>query len=162
MPLAAINLFSSATFICLSDFEHRLSSKPSDILSVFLFVSIALDIIRVYSLWIIDGTLPVAILLTITEVVKLAILIVESWNKRKALTQPYASYSPEALSGIVSHLWFLWLNRLMWLGYKNSLTLDMLFDLDPKLSAKAISEHTISDWKKSETERKSLSRLLIN
>jgi hypothetical protein len=125
-----------------------MSSKPSDILTIFLFVSISLEIIRIYSLWIIDGTIAVAILLAITEFVKLSLLVLESWSKRRALTQPYASYSPEALCGILSQVLFLWLNPLMWLGYKKSLTLDMLFDLDPKLSSRTISERTISDWKK--------------
>jgi hypothetical protein len=143
-----MNLFSSIIFSYLSDFEHRLSRKPSDILSIFLFVSICLEITRIYSLWVIDGTLIVAILLAITNIVKFAILILESWSKRGALTKPYADYSPEALSGILSHLSFLWLNSLMWLGYKNSLTLDMLFELDPKLSSDKVSERTISDWKR--------------
>lgn len=92
MPLAAISLFSSAIFIWLSDCEHRLSSRPSDIFSIFLFVSISLDIIRIYSLWIIDGTRTVAILSTVTEVIKLGILVLESWSKRRALTPPYAAY----------------------------------------------------------------------
>lgn len=143
----ALSLFSSAFFICLSDMEHRLSSRPSDILSIFLFVTITLDVIRIYSLWIIGGTLPVAILLIVTEVVKFAILMLESWNKRGALKQPYASYPPEALSGIISRSTFWWLNHLMWLGYKESLSLDMLYDLDPKTSARNTSERFVAGWK---------------
>jgi ATP-binding cassette, subfamily C (CFTR/MRP), member 1 len=111
-------------------------------------VSISLDIIRVYSLWIIDGGLAVAILLTATEAVKLVILTLESWSKRSALREPYNTYSPETLSGIISRMWFLWLNPLLWLGYKGSLTLDMLSDLDPKMSTKHTSDRIISEWKK--------------
>jgi hypothetical protein len=100
--------------------------------------------------------------MAITNIVKFAILILESWSKRRALTQPYADYSSEALSGILSHLSFLWLNLLMWLGYKNSLTLDMLFELDPEISAKKVSERTISDWKRCKSDAKWVAKLLVS
>lgn len=162
VPLTAMNLFSSIIFIYLSDFEHRMSQKPSDILSIFLFVSICLEITRIHSLWVIDGTLAVAILLATINIVKFAILILESWSKRGALTKPYADCSPEALSGILSHLSFLWLNPLMWLGYKNSLTLDMLFELDPKIRSGKVSERTISDWKRCKSNSSSVAKWLIS
>lgn len=145
---AAMSFASSVLFTCVSDFEHRLSTRPSDFLAVFLFVTIVLDIIRLYSLYIIDGTVVVAIILTTVEAVKFMILILESWSKRAALRQPYSNYPSEALAGTISLSTFWWLNHLMWLGYKHSLTLNMLSELDSKMSAKNTSQRFSAGWKR--------------
>lgn len=111
-------------------------------------MTIVLDIIRLYSVYIINGTVVVAIILTTVEAVKFIVLILESWSKRAALRQPYSNYPPEALAGTISLSTFWWLNRLMWLGYKNSLTLNMLSELDPKMSAKNTSQKFSAGWKR--------------
>jgi hypothetical protein len=111
-------------------------------------VTIVLDFNRLYSLYIIDGTVVVAIILTSVEAVKFIILILESWSKRAALRQPYSNYPPEALAGTISLSTFWWLNHLMWLGYKHSLTLNMLSELDPKMSAKNTSQRFSAGWKR--------------
>lgn len=110
-------------------------------------MTMVLDIIRLYSLYIIDGLVVVAILLTIVEALKFIILTLESWSKRGALRQPYSHYPPEALAGTISLSTFWWLNHLMWLGYKDSLTLNMLPKLDPKMSAKNTSQRFGAGWK---------------
>ena len=128
--------------------EHVNSVQPSTILNVYLFLSLLFDVARIRTLWLQQYNNTVAALLTATVIVKVLILILESWNKRRILQSEYQAYPPEAISGIISRLFFWWQIPLLRTGYSRSLKVDDLYSLDKHLTSKYLQTVMQSAWMK--------------
>ena len=75
-------------------------------------------------------------------------LVLESWNKKQILRPEYQTYPPEAVSGIISRLFFWWQLPLFRQGYSKSLTVNDLFPLDKHLSSSYLQTAMQSAWMK--------------
>lgn len=78
---------------------------------------------------------------------KLALLTLESWNKRRfIITKQNLLYPPESLSGIINRSLMWWLNQLFQYGYKVLITPDALYTLDKDLSADKLHQKVHLAW----------------
>ncbi|PQE04085.1 ABC multidrug transporter protein [Rutstroemia sp. NJR-2017a BVV2] len=131
---ASLNLVSAVSLILLSHFEHSKTIKPSDIINVYLFASLLLDIARVRTQWLLPNREDsIGLTLTISVLLKVVILCLEATEKRKHLVSTYRNYSRESTSGIFNHLFFWWLNPLFLTGSGKVLSFEDLHSIQRPL-----------------------------
>lgn len=146
---AAVGLIAAITLGVLSILEHRNTSRPSFLLSIFLLLSILFDIVRVRTAWLGSEDRALAGTATAAIVLKLAILAVETVSKRSILLEAYSKLSKEATSGFFSRGLFLWLASLLVQGSKKALTLNDLFGIHEKLEPHKLTQALSKQWNKS-------------
>ncbi|KAL4874811.1 P-loop containing nucleoside triphosphate hydrolase protein [Aspergillus karnatakaensis] len=151
--VAANSIFTSAFFLLslLSYAEHNFSTTPSLLLSVYLFISSLFDIAKTRTLWLWQSggtSKTIAALTTATLVLKLALLVLESIEKRPILQDEYRAYPPETIGGIFNKSLFWWLNPLFRQGLSKSLIVDDLYVLDKQLSSRRLHLALEAAWDK--------------
>ena len=113
-----VSFLSNLALGALSYYEHRYAIKPSDILIIFLFLTLLLDSAQCRSLWLIgcDRTISGVALAAIA--LKALIFAAECREKRAWLMGYFQESTPEQTSGLLSHASSYWLNSLLWTGKK--------------------------------------------
>lgn len=154
LPAAALDFASASALCVLSYFEHSRSVRPSFIINLYLFVSIAFDVARTRTLWLMQHTQNIALVLTISTVVKLGVLILEANSKREILLDRYRHLPPEATSGIYSRSVFWWLNPLLKKGFFKTLLLNDLYSLDPDIQSQDLLRKLEQAWDRTNKQRK--------
>ncbi|TQV92278.1 ABC multidrug transporter [Cordyceps javanica] len=137
---AAIGLIATTSLGVLSILEHRNTSRPSFLISVYLILSILFDIVRTRTAWLGGSSRALAGTTTAALALKSVILALETANKRGILLEAYSTLSKEATSGFLSRGLFLWLASLLVEGSKKALTLKDLFDIHEKLDPHTLAE----------------------
>lgn len=98
---ASLSFLACLGLLWLSSVEHMRSARPSDIISVFILISIILDIPQARTLWLRHRSdTAVATTFTACLAIKIVILFLEARSKRPWLLPPYQAYAPEALANI--------------------------------------------------------------
>ncbi|PQE11588.1 ABC multidrug transporter protein [Rutstroemia sp. NJR-2017a WRK4] len=144
---ASLNLVSAVSLILLSHFEHSKTIKPSDIINIYLFASLLLDITRVRTQWLLPNREDsIASILTLSVVLKVLILGLEATEKRKYLISTYRNYSRESTSGIFNHLFFWWLNPLFLTGSGKVLSFEDLYAIDEALGSESVARSLQETW----------------
>jgi hypothetical protein len=90
----------------------------------------------------------IALVFTVSTVLKSLILVLESMEKRGILRPQYKSYPPEATASALSRWFFTWINPLFRRGFSNLLVIDDLFSLDKHLLSDRTHEHMQASWSK--------------
>lgn len=90
----------------------------------------------------------VTILFAVGWLVKVIILVLESKEKRSLLKKPYEGCSLESTASTFNRTLFWWLNGLLWKGFKTTLTVDSLPELDDALKTASNPEELIEKWNK--------------
>ena len=134
--------------------EHSRTVRPSSLINLYLALSLPFDVARTRTLWLIGDFRHMAIVQTISLGIKIGILILEGYGKRKILLGQYQDLPPEATSGIYSRSVFWWLNPIFRVGFKKSLKLADLGSLDPPLRAEALFEFVTEAWMRTNKNRK--------
>lgn len=144
-----MDLLSSLALIFLSFLEHAKSPRPSILISIYLTLTLLLDVAQTRSLWLasrnqIEATF--SRLYTSTLVVKAISLLLESQNKTRWMTWDAKEHSPEETSGLFRLGAFIWLNRLFLSGYAKVLKVGDLYPLDPAMSTEALEKRLSRHW----------------
>lgn len=135
---AILVLLSSLPFGLLTWLEHDRNMKPSFILFAYLFLSIILDLPRCRTLWMTEASSTIPAIFTTSLALRLALILVDSADKRSILIAKYQLFSKETTASTISRSVFWWLGPLFLGGYKRNLSLDDLYALDPKLESEAL------------------------
>ncbi|MCJ1385668.1 hypothetical protein MMC17_008791 [Xylographa soralifera] len=122
----------------LSFSEHSKSLQPSDLLDLYLFLSIVLDAIQVRTPWLMSYASPIPHLITAAMVIKAGMILLESLEKTARITMDDAKRSPEDTSSIFNRAFFYWLNNLIVTGYRKVLSHSDLYSLGEELTAKTL------------------------
>ncbi|TEA20925.1 ABC transporter atnG [Colletotrichum sidae] len=77
---------------------------------------------------------------------KLALLLAESQGKRSLLRSPYDQSAPEETAGVLSRIFFWWINAILAKGYRMILTGDALPPVDGKLSSGLRLQEALLAW----------------
>ncbi|PHH80624.1 hypothetical protein CDD80_627 [Ophiocordyceps camponoti-rufipedis] len=144
--LAAASL-SLAVVVALGSLlyaEHRYSHSPSTLISLYLSVTILLDIASIRSLFLRGGLFAFAIVSVAALVVKLLLLAFEEVPKRE-LSAPVTS--KETSSGLWNRSVFWWLNSTLYRGYTAFLGVDDLPSLDHKLDSHRLVSSLNHEWR---------------
>lgn len=161
VPSAALSLVAAAFVIALSWFEGSRSIKPSKFLSIYLLFATLLDLPQARMLWLQRSSVSIAALFSVSIVIKLALLTLESWNKgRFIVTKENLLYPPESVSGIINRSLMWWLNQLFQYGYKVLITPDALYTLDKDLSADNLHRRVQLEWERRKVPERRFEHLL--
>ncbi|KAL9623731.1 MAG: hypothetical protein Q9160_001961 [Pyrenula sp. 1 TL-2023] len=136
LPAAAVDFAAASALCVLSYLEHSRSVRPSFIINLYLLLSIPLDVARTRTLWLLPGRRSIALVLTMSTIVKAGVLVLEANSKREILTDRYRDLPPEATSGIYSRSTFWWMNPLLKTGFFKTLFLKDLYALDPEIQSR--------------------------
>lgn len=136
LSFVAVICISALTFL-----EHSRSPRPSILLSVYLSSTILFDIAQARSLWLLATSRHEATYIkcfTAATVWKAVLILLESLHQQRWLNWDRKKHSPEETAGFYGLGSFLWLNPLLFLGYKKVLNLSDLFSLDKDVSAEVL------------------------
>lgn len=148
---SVLHVLSALCMLVLSHLEHARSTRPSILLSSYLFLTILFDVVQVRTLWLASTTHDEAVitrLMTAALALKGAISLLESQPKTRWLLltgrDPGKSRSPEETTGIYGLGAYLWLNRLFFEGWRKVITMADLYPLDSSMAAEALEERLSS------------------
>lgn len=147
IPSAALNFVAATIVLALSWFEDSRSIRPSTFLSTYLLFTVLLDLPQARTLWLQRSNVSVAALFSVNIGIKLALLSLESRNKRPyIITAESCMHPPESVSGIINRSLMWWLNKLFQYGYKALIKPDALYTLDQDLSADNLHRRVHMAW----------------
>lgn len=141
---AALTSAAAIGSLVLSQYEHLHSPRPSSLLGVYFFFSLLLELARIRTLWKVFPSLAITVVFSISEALKLIVLVLESVHKRSLLKLNYKDTPLETTGGIFSRCLFLWLDPLLLRGYRKELSIEDLPTIDEELSDPA---GFLAQWK---------------
>lgn len=129
--------------------EHAKSPRPSILISIYLTLTLLLDVAQTRTLWLasrnqIEATFSG--LYTSTLILKAICLLLESQSKTRWMNWDKKEHSPEETSGLFGLGAFIWLNRLFLSGYAKVLKVGDLYPLDPAMSTEALDKRLSRHW----------------
>ena len=140
---AVLQLVASMALMILSYFEHVQTLRPSTIISLYLLALLLLDSARMRTMALISAGDGKSITFAASMVLKVANLVIESSTKSDFISRETKAVSPEATSNIFIRSTFMWLRKLLLVGYTRVVTIGDLFSLDPVMD----SEHLASKFR---------------
>lgn len=136
---AVLELAAAALMSLLALLERRRTRYPSDLLCVFLAITIILDSARCRTLWLLvrldSQATGAAASFTVSLAIKAALLFLVSQRESPEPVFPgSSSQCPDNSAGLFSISCYWWLNPLVRLGYSRVLGLDDLYSLPAALA----------------------------
>lgn len=144
LTIAGYSILSVVSFL-----EHIRSVRPSSLLSVYLGISILLDLARVRTLFFLPESQTVAAVFLASFCVKILVFTLEVTEKRHLLLPEWQNESPEATSGVINRALFIWVNDVFIRGFKTLLTVNTLTPLDAEILSASRPATLIERWEKS-------------
>jgi hypothetical protein len=148
LAAAALTFISTLFLLVLSAYEHNRDLRSSIILQCFLLLTILLDLPRTRTQWLLEGNSTVASLFTVTLLLRVAILGLESLQKWKSDAELPDRVSREMMQGIFGHAFFLWLNPLLLIGNKRDIGMEDLYEVDGELRGDTLGDRLLKSWEK--------------
>ncbi|KAL6870410.1 P-loop containing nucleoside triphosphate hydrolase protein [Trichoderma novae-zelandiae] len=151
-------LVASVGLVWLSIAEHKRSIRPSDLIVLYLLLTIAWNMFALtYPGFsnVRNGGRHHAFL--VAEVAaRVAILALESQGKTSILRSEYSKISPEETAGLISSMLFWWLNELLSRGNRSILRGSHLPPLDSELEAQGLRRNILKSWENRSTQPESI------
>ncbi|KAF5673240.1 multidrug resistance-associated 1 [Fusarium denticulatum] len=133
---AACVSFASSLMSCvLSRVEHAKSPRPSSLLSLFLAVSLLLDVALLRTLWLVPMSATIPAVFTAAFALKAIIIVLEGWSKAPYLLAGSGPHSPEVTAGLYARAVFAWVTPLLQTGFRKLLRPMDLFELDEEMGS---------------------------
>ncbi|KPM44027.1 ABC transporter C family member 12 [Neonectria ditissima] len=148
LAAAILNLFASFAIVLLVHFEHVKSIRPSFLLTAYLFVSLLFDAARLRTEWLLSVNISYAAVVSTSTAFKLALLVLETIEKRRILIKSSKIPSTESTSGPFSRGFFVWLNSLLISGWGTALTSNTLPTIYEELSSEKLAVRFEIAWNK--------------
>jgi hypothetical protein len=144
LAASALSLAAVVAMVSLVYAEHRYSDSPSLLLSIYLTISILLDIAPVRSLFLRGGPLmAIAALTSAALAVKVLLLVLEEAPKHAPAG---FEASKERSSGLWNRTVFWWLNTTFKKGFRSFLAVDDLSALDHHLDSPRLTSSLEHQW----------------
>lgn len=129
--------------------EHSHAFRPSSLFSIYLTIGVLLDVAKSRSFFYRGGSLyAVGSLVTAAAALKGLILLLEELPKTRHLLEQ-RQCSTEVTSGFWTRALFLWLNKILFTGYRNIIDVEDLEPLGPEFSATYLSDRFATVWARS-------------
>ncbi|KAM0196950.1 hypothetical protein ACHAPI_005499 [Fusarium lateritium] len=160
LAAAILNLLAAFSILVLAHVEHVKSIRPSFLLTVYLFISLLFDAARLRTEWLLSINIAYAAILSCSTAFKLALLVLETIEKRRILISDEKSISKESTSGPFSRGFFVWLNSLLISGWATVLTNNDLPTIYEKLSSEKLAVRFGKAWRKATSSSKKPSLFL--
>lgn len=132
--------------------EHRHALRSSALVSFYVAVAILLDIVKIRSYFFRRGLHVIGGVLCASATLKAVLLALGERSKRSQVLDPELkkSLGRESLSGFWNRSFFIWLNRIFFLGFWRILRNEDLDELGPEFSTERLSGKFHRRWAKSE------------
>ncbi|KAF4959656.1 hypothetical protein FGADI_1579 [Fusarium gaditjirri] len=144
---AACVSFASSLMSCvLSRVEHAKSPRPSSLLSLFLTVSLLLDVALLRTLWLVPMSPAIPAVFTAAFALKAIIVVLEGWSKAPYLVTGSGLHSPEVTAGLYARAVFAWVTPLLLTGFRQLLRPMDLFELDEEMGSAALIDGFWKHW----------------
>ncbi|TQV95962.1 ABC transporter [Cordyceps javanica] len=143
---ATVNVLVALQMIALAWIEDARSVRPSTLLSLYLVITVLLDLPQVRTLWLRGGLDATAGTTTVAVALKTLFLIVENKGKRAHLLSVHRNLPPEATSGIVNRSFLWWINDTFCRGFYKALAVEDLDRLDDALLSDGLNKAVIRAW----------------
>lgn len=154
IPDAVIRLVSAITVGLISKISHSRSIRPSTPFAVFLAVTVLFDVAIARTLWLTRAGQPrLPAVFTGALAAKVILLVLEACEKTSIV-------SAESRSSIYSRSFFWWLGPLLLKGYRSTLSLKDLDQLEDPLASERLYENITEAWEKGKSSVASI--LLIS
>ncbi|KAF4334279.1 multidrug resistance-associated [Fusarium beomiforme] len=160
LAAAILKLLAAFAILLLAHVEHVKSVRPSFILTAYLFVSLLFDAARLRTEWLMSLNVAYAATLSASTAFKLALLALETVEKRRILISREKPISKESTSGPFSRGFFVWLNSLLISGWATVLTNNDLPTIYEKLSSEKLAIRFAKSWKNATSKSKKPSLFL--
>ncbi|GKZ18301.1 hypothetical protein AbraIFM66951_000859 [Aspergillus brasiliensis] len=145
LAAAVLTFVTSIGLLFLSHLEHLYSAQPSSLLNLFLSWTIIFDAVRARSMWLASYTV-LAALYVASIAVKLVWFYLETKSKLAFFINKNVRYGDEEVKGFYSRAFFWWVNPLLFLGFKQSISVEELPHLDRALSADELHRKFSAQW----------------
>lgn len=123
IPSAILSLLASLAIVILSHYEHTRSQRPSFLLAFYLCLTVLLRSVMARTYWSLGTYRTVASIAIAALVVQIVMAVLENGVKQQHSIEAHTEkISKEEIAGFVSRSLFLWLNSLLWTGYRRTLT----------------------------------------
>ncbi|KAF5647245.1 multidrug resistance-associated 1 [Fusarium sp. NRRL 52700] len=144
---AACVSFASSLMSCvLSRVEHAKSPRPSSLLSLFLAMSLLLDIALLRTLWLAPMSPAIPAVFTAAFALKAIIVVLEGWSKAPHLVAGSRPHSPEVTAGLYARAVFAWVTPLLLTGFRKLLRPMDLFELDEEMGSAGLIDGFWKHW----------------
>lgn len=145
-----LSFLASLAVVAVSWVYHHRSEKPSTLLAIYLAALSLVTVPRVRTLWSTEDNAVPAVLLTVTLLLTVCALVLESLGKSKSLRQPekLAQWGPEPFIGFWALVSYAWVVGTCRLGYNKILTVDDLPTLDHRIASKSMETKLRKAWTK--------------
>ncbi|KAJ9423831.1 P-loop containing nucleoside triphosphate hydrolase protein [Fusarium oxysporum] len=144
---AACVSFASSLMSCvLSRAEHAKSPRPSSLLSLFLAVSLLLDVALLRTLWFVPMSTAIPAVFTAAFALKAIVVVLEGWSKAPYLVADSGPHSPEVTAGLYARAVFAWVTPLLLTGFRKLLRPMDLFELDEEMGSAALIDGFWKHW----------------
>ena len=137
---------------------HRYSPSPAIPLSIYLSVTLLLDMAKTRSFFLREGIDDIAALSVVTLAAKLAIIVAEEVPKTRYIDkQRFPSLSGEAVGGFWSRSMLVWVNDTLLIGFKRRLEVEDLPPMGPTFSSERLYNEFLPIWRKRKVSGNTLS-----
>ncbi|KAF4426572.1 Multidrug resistance-associated 1 [Fusarium acutatum] len=144
---AACVSFASSLMSCvLSRVEHAKSPRPSSLLSLFLAVSLLLDVALLRTLWLVPMSAAIPAVFTAAFALKAIIVVLEGWSKAPYLVAGSGPHSPEVTAGLYARAVFAWVTPLLLTGFRKLLRPMDLLELDEEMGSAGLMDGFWKHW----------------
>jgi ATP-binding cassette subfamily C (CFTR/MRP) protein 1 len=126
--------------------EQRRSLKPSDLATMYLVASILCDIALLAMRSGVAAHVEISRPVRIRFLMQFVLLILEIWSKRSTLSISNNTLSPEELNGVLSRVFFTWINPILLRGYQIILVEQDLPPLSQDIKPKVTREAILQAW----------------
>lgn len=150
LAAASMSCVASFTIVVLVVAEHRFTLRPTSLLSLYILLSLFLDVVKSRSYFLRHGLSVLGGLSAAAAAAKAILIGVQEVPKTALLIDKELRYtaSKEATSGFWSRSVFVWLNSIFLVGFRQTLCIGDLEPLDPPLSAGPLLSRFIPKWDK--------------
>ncbi|KAK0640764.1 P-loop containing nucleoside triphosphate hydrolase protein [Cercophora newfieldiana] len=124
-------------------YEHTKSTRPSDLAVLYLLLTLVPDSVDLGARIHDDGISVGVGLAAASALLKLVLVVIESRGKASILRD---ERSPEESSGVLSRIFFWWINPILAKGNRNILTGEELPPMGQKLSSELRRQKALQAW----------------
>lgn len=140
IPAAVLSLLASLAIAVLSHYEHTRSARSSFLLAFYLCLTVLFRSVMARTYWSLETYHTVASIAITALVVQIVMAVLENGGKRQTSNAAHIKKkSSEETAGFVNRSLFLWLNRLLWTGYRRTLAASDLGPIDQNLYSSSLS-----------------------
>ncbi|KAK3180626.1 hypothetical protein K4F52_007976 [Lecanicillium sp. MT-2017a] len=149
---AALSLLSALVIAALLNAEHRRALRPSSLVSFYVAIGIALDIVKIRSYFFRHGLHVIGGVSCASAALKAMLLALGEVSKRSQFLDPglKKSLGRESVSGFWNRSFFVWLNKTFLLGFRRIIRNDDLDELGPEFSTEMLAAKFHRRWVKME------------